>query len=186
MAFRESTDEQQLVRKMQQGDSKAMRTVYDRYVEYLTAVCSRYVVCDDFIHDVLQESFIQIFTNTDKFVYRGKGSLKAWMSKIVVNEALKFLKKNEKFDTVQYERDLPDVIDEPDTDGVPADAIEEMIQQLPVGYRTVFNLVVFEGKSHKEIASLLNIKENTSASQFHRAKYMLAKMINDYTMINYE
>ena len=78
--------------------------------------------------------------------------------------------------------DLPEISDEDETDfeEIPASAILEMIQALPPGYRTVFNLYVFEEKSHKEIASILNITENTSASQLHRAKNILARQINEY------
>lgn len=176
-------NERELVRLIQQGDASAMKTVYCRYIEYLTAVCSRYVIYDDDTRDVLQDSFIKIFTSVDKFEYRGEGSLKAWMVRIVINESLKFLKKNERFDVIQYERDLPDAIDEPETDDIPASIIQNMIRQLPAGYRTVFNLYVFEEKSHKEIASILNIKESTSASQLHRAKDMLAKKIQEYKSV---
>lgn len=176
-------NERELVRLIQQGDASAMKTVYCRYIEYLTAVCSRYVIYDDDTRDVLQDSFIKIFTSIDKFEYRGEGSLKAWIVRIVINESLKFLKKNERFDVIQYEWDLPDAIDEPETDDIPASIIQNMIRQLPTGYRTVFNLYVFEEKSHKEIASILNIKESTSASQLHRAKDMLAKKIQEYKSI---
>lgn len=175
--------EQDLVKFMRQGDGKAMKTVYCRHIGYLTAVCSRYVIGDEDIKDVLQESFIKIFTSAGKFEYQGEGSLRAWMTRIVVNEALKFLKSKDKLDTVLYEWDLPDAIDddeEPSVGDVPASVIQAMIRELPVGYRTVFNLYVFEKKSHKEIASILHIKENTSASQFHKAKRLLAKGIKEY------
>lgn len=176
-------DEQEIVRLIRQGDEVAMKELYDCHIEYLTAVCSRYIICEEDIKDVLQDSFIKILTSIDRFEYRGQGSLKAWMTRVVVNESLKFLKKNERLNTIQYEWDLPDAIDEedePDTRNVPASVVQEMIRQLPAGYRTVFNLYVFEQKSHKEIAALLNIKENTSASQLCRAKDMLAKRINEY------
>ena len=122
----------------------------------------------------------------DKFEYRGEGSLRAWASRIVVNESLKFLKKNEKQNLIEQEENIPDIPDdeEPDTAEVSAEVIQEMIRQLPVGYRTVFNLYVFENKSHREIAELLHIKEDSSASQFHRAKNILAKQINQYKSQN--
>ena len=72
------------------------------------------------------------------------------------------------------------IVRSPDTGDLPAEVIQEMIRKLPIGYRTVFNLYVFENKSHKEIATLLHIKEATSASQFHRAKNLLAKQIKQY------
>ena len=186
MTFSEKDNEFELLQLVRKGDSSAMKELYRRYIQYLTAVCSRYIITEADLKDVLQESFIKIFTSIDKFEYRGDGSLKAWMARIVVNESLKLLKSNERFDFVQNEWDLPEVEheedNEPDTDDVPAQAIQEMIRELPTGYRTVFNLYVFENKSHKEIASILNIKENTSASQLHKAKNKLAEMINAYKM----
>lgn len=175
---------------MRQKDPSAIKIIYSYYVDILSAVCSRYIICDEDVKDVLQDSFIKIFTSMDTFEYRGAGSIKAWLVRIVVNESLKFLKKNEKTDFLQYESDLPDAIDEdkdePDARNVPSDLILDMIRLLPIGYRTVFNLFVFEKKSHKEIANLLNITESTSTSQLYRAKKMLAKWINEYNEAAYE
>lgn len=110
------------------------------------------------------------------------------MTRIVVNEALKFIKGRKLIDTMPLNStsDMCDDIEDPDTDSVPASVIQEMIRELPVGYRTIFNLYVFEDKSHKEIASMLGIKENSSASQLHRAKNILATKINDYKSRKYE
>lgn len=159
-----------------------MKALYCQYAEYLTAVCSRYIISPEDVRDILHDSFIKIFTSIDQFEYRDVGSLRAWITRIVVNESLKSLKRDEKFTNVQDENDFPTAVDdsEPDTDNVPASVIQAMIRQLPTGYRTVFNLYVFEAKSHKEIAEMLNIKEDTSASQLHRAKSMLAKQINEF------
>ncbi len=104
------------------------------------------------------------------------------MSKIVVNESLSSLRRSVRFDVLDSIPETePDYDSPPDPLRVPPDVLERMIHELPAGYRTVFNLYVFENKSHKEIASLLGIKENSSASQFNRAKKILAKKINDYT-----
>ena len=73
-------------------DHAAMKAIYDRYVEYLAAACARYVGDENDRKDVLQEAFIKIFTSLDKFEFRGEGSFKAWMVRIAVNEALRFLK----------------------------------------------------------------------------------------------
>lgn len=175
--------EKELLRKIIRGDINAMRSFYENYSGYLTAVCSRYISNQDDIKDVLQESFIKIFKAIANFEYKGAGSLRAWSSRIVVNESLKFLKKNEKMNLVSSPSwDLPDMAEEedPDFDEIPTSTILEMIRSLPTGYRTVFNLYIFEQKSHKEIASILNITENTSASQLHRAKGLLAKQIIAY------
>jgi|LFRM01.1.fsa_nt_gb RNA polymerase sigma-70 factor (ECF subfamily) len=184
MTLSEKDNEFELLQRVRKGESSAMKEIYHHHIPYLTAVGARYIIAEADLKDVLQESFIKIFTSIDKFEYRGVGSLKAWMSRIVVNESLKLLKSKERFDFVQNEWELPEVENEEnspsDLDDIPAKAIQEMIRELPTGYRTVFNLYVFENKSHKEIASILNIKENTSASQYHKAKNRLAEEINKY------
>lgn len=183
MSMLEEKDrEQELLRKILSGDVVAMKEFYHHYAGYLTTVCSRYIANTDDIKDILQESFLKIFKSISKFTYKGAGSLKAWSSRIVVNESLKFLKKNESLHIVNSPIwDLPDITEEdPDIEEIPTSVILEMIRALPVGYRTVFNLYIFEEKSHKEIAAILNITENTSASQLYRAKSILAKQINEY------
>ena len=157
-----------------------MRLLYDRYIGYLTAVCSRYVVDSAAVKDILQDAFVKVFSKLDGFEYRGEGSLKAWMSRIVVNDSLKSLRGAGR---LKYVDELPDTEGDGEIEGmpdVPVRELAEMIKSLPDGYRTVFNLFVFEKKSHREIAGLLGIKEDSSASQFFRARAMLAKKIKDY------
>ena len=158
-----------------------MRTVYSTYVRYLAAICSRYIVNDEDVKDVLQDSFLKIFSSITSVEYRGKGSLKGWITRITVNETLKFLQKNNRFEFVEIseqEHDKP--AEEPDVDALPSSVLFQLIRELPDGYRTIFNLYVIENKSHKEIAKLLDIKESTSASQLHRAKSLLATKIRRY------
>ena len=175
--------EAELLNLVRSGDASGMRAFYERYVGFLTAVCSRYVPDRAAVKDILQEVFVKVFDRIGSFEYRGEGSVKAWMHRIVVNDSLKFLRANGK---MKYVDDLPDVEDEqmdslPD---VPVSVVAEMIKSLPDGYRTVFNLFVFEKKSHREIAELLGIKEDSSASQFFRARAMLAKKIKEYVKKN--
>ncbi len=156
-----------------------MRSFYERYAGYLTAVCSRYVVDRTNVKDILQEAFIKVFQSLDRFEYRGEGSVKAWITRIVVNDSLKYLRTSSRLNFVD---DLPDIPedDEPTLPQIPPAVVQEMIKALPDGYRTVFNLYVFEKKSHKEIASMLGIKEDSSASQFFRARAQLAKNVKAY------
>ena len=173
--------EQQLVSLFKKGNYQAMNKLYMEYADYLTGVCARYISNEDTLKDVLQESFIKIFTQIHQFEYRGKGSLKAWITKIVINEALIQLQKDKMFLTFLQGptlNELPD--EEPDTDDLNAETLLSFVRQLPPGYRAVFNLFVIEEKSHKEIAEILHIKPDTSASQFARARQMLAKMIRTY------
>ena len=161
------------------GDPAGMRSFYERYAGYLTAVCYRYVVDRTNVKDILQEAFIKVFQSLDRFEYRGEGSVKAWITRIVVNDSLKYLRTSSRLNFVD---DLPDIPedDEPTLPQIPPAVVQEMIKALPDGYRTVFNLFVFEKKSHREIASLLGIKEDSSASQFFRARAMLARNIKNY------
>jgi RNA polymerase sigma-70 factor (ECF subfamily) len=158
-----------------------MRELYNAYAWYLTAVCHRYITDRDEAKDILQDAFIKVFSQMDRFEYRGEGSLRAWMTRILVNDALKALRKKPVFSLVD---NYPDVAEEDDSDpgfaDVPMPVIMDMIRSLPDGYRTVFNLFVFENKSHKEIADLLGIRENSSCSQYFRARALLAKQIKEY------
>ena len=176
--------ERGLVEQARKGDRGAMKRIYDCYSRYLAATCSRYLPGESDLRDVLQDSFVKIFSSLDKFEFRGEGSLKAWMRQVSVNEALKLIRRRKRNDTVEYKWDLPDTQEEddpePDVAEVPPSVIQKMIQALPEGYRTVLNLYAFEEKSHKEIAGLLGISESTSASQLHRARALLARQINEY------
>ncbi len=165
------------------GDARGQRELYERYAGYLTAVAQRYLGRDDAVKDVLQDSFVSIFQKFGRFQYRGEGSLKAWVTRIVVNGALHELRDGKKTVAVdQLPEPEPDI--EPEVDDVPAAVLQRMIRNLPDGYRTVFNLYVFEQMSHKEIASLLGIKEDSSASQLLRAKARLARQIQEYKKTN--
>lgn len=170
--------EQHIVELFARGDSRAMDVLYTHFADYLTGVCARYVPQQDDMRDVLQEALIKIFTTIGSFRYRGRGSLKAWMARITVNEALMFLRGKRRLSFVDTEDEIPDVPEEPpDTSALTADMVAEAIARLPDGYRTVFNLYAIEGRSHKEIAAALGIRPDTSASQYHRAKAMLARIL---------
>lgn len=178
-------DEQNIARRIASGDQQASRALYDHTVAHMASVCGRYVSNPEDVRDVLQEAYIDIFGRIDAFHFRGEGSLRAWMARVVANKAIDFLRQKMKTDEFIVTDTLPDVPDAlPDDDvdigGVSADVVYEMIRQLPPGYRAVFNLFVFEHLTHREIAQRLGIRENSSASQFHRAKALLAERIRQY------
>ena len=175
-------DEQRLVERLQKGDKSAAREFYARYANSLAGVCMRYIADEEDLKDVLQNAFVHIFSHMAGLEYRGAGSLLAWAKKVVVNESLKFLRTKEHFESIQDNYDIADESEDdvPSISDIPADALPLMLSRLPIGYRTVLNLYVFEGKSHQEIADLLDIKKDTSASQLHKAKKMMAKMIKKY------
>ncbi|MBR2206308.1 MAG: sigma-70 family RNA polymerase sigma factor [Prevotella sp.] len=178
-------EEQRLVKRLQEGDKAAAREFYTRYGGSLAGVCVRYIADEEDVKDVIQNALVHIFSHITDFKYRGKGSLEAWVVRIAVNESLKFLRTKDQHELLQPDYDI---VDESDDDlsisDIPPDIIRQMLNRLPTGYRTVLNLYVFEGKSHKEIATLLGIKKDSSASQFHKAKKMLAQMIRKYNNNN--
>ena len=176
--------EKKIAEGIRKGSHAAMKELYDEWSGYLFALCLRYIPDRETASDILQDSFVKIFTNAGSFSYKGPGSLKAWISRVTVNEALQYLRKRKSGEMLEYKDNLPDVSeDEPednDIGAIPAGELQKMIEELPEGYRTIFNLFVFEEMSHKEIAASLGISESTSASQYHRARKLLAKKIKEY------
>lgn len=166
---------------MSKDDSSAKKALYCTYAGYLTGVCTRYLSDQDDVKDVLHDSFLHIFASMASFEYRGPGSLKAWLTRIVINESLQFIRHAYRSEILSatIESEVSEEDDPPRLEGISMETLHKLIRELPPGYRTVFNLYVFEEKTHKEIASLLNIKEASSASQFHRAKALLAAKINN-------
>ena len=175
-------EEQRLVKRLQEGDKTAAREFYTLYANSLAGVCMRYIADEEDLKDVLQNALARIFSHIAEFEYRGAGSLLAWAKRVVVNESLKFLRTKEHYEVLQQNYEVAEVADENilSLNDIPPNVIREMLSRLPTGYRTVLNLYVLEGKSHQEIATLLGIEKGTSASQLHKAKRMLAKMIRKF------
>jgi RNA polymerase sigma-70 factor, ECF subfamily len=123
------------------------------------------------VEDVLVVSFTRVFSNIRRFEYRGESSLEKWIKTIVINEAIRFCKAN---DRIRYEEELPEYYPEAtynsELSGIDTDQVYSIIEALPAGYRMVFNLFALEGYSHKEISELLGITENTSKSQLRKAR----------------
>ena len=178
-------EEQRLVKRLQEGDKTAAREFYTRYGGSLAGVCVRYIADEEDVKDVIQNALVHIFSHITDFKYRGNGSLEAWVVRIAVNESLKFLRTKVQYELLQPDYDvIDDSEDDPSVRDIPPDIIRQMLNRLPTGYRTVLNLYVFEGKNHQEIARLLGIKKDSSASQLLRAKSMLAQMIRKYNNNN--
>ena len=187
MLWLADNDEKRIARGVAKGDKRAMRALYALVAGSMSSACRRYIPQDDDAQDVVQDAFLSIITHIGDFVYQGKGSLRAWATRIAVNQALNFLKRQQQQPLLLNEELLGDLADDdspPDLYAMDADRLHALIRSLPDGYRTVFILYAIEGKSHREIAALLGIKENTSASQYHRAKAMLARQIKQYLSQN--
>ena len=166
-----------LIEPCKRGDRAAQKALFDALAPKMYAVCLRYM--DDTMNaeDVLQEGFITLFTKLDS--YSGEGSFEGWARKIFVNTALMSLRKKDILN-LSDDIDLAGEVDSGWTTPVQQLSYKELmklISGLSPGFRTVFNLYVLEGYSHKEIAEALGISENTSRSQLQRARTLLQQMI---------
>lgn len=171
-------EEQELVKKCLRGNKKAQKRLFDLYAPQMMTICNRYANRDDQAIDMLQEGFIKVFSNLEKF--SSSGSLGGWIRTVMVNNCLTILRKDKKFS-------FNENIEDHDEGTSSADALSQMgfqeltllISSLPTGYRTVFNMYAVEGYSHKEIADKLEISESTSKTQYRKAKLRLQKLIQE-------
>ncbi len=169
-------------------DKSAVGDLYDRHVPRLLSICLRYTGNREDAEDVLHNGFIKIIKNIGRFNTRNDHSMEAWMKKIIVNTALNHLRdhKKEKFflslDGDYSGMQIAEEAPEEAFNGlkVSKDELIKMVCDLPTGYRTVFNLYVMEGYSHKQIAKLLGCSENTSKSQLSKARAFLRKQLEFY------
>jgi RNA polymerase sigma factor (sigma-70 family) len=178
-------DEEIIVKGCREGKRTAQKQLYEKYVSSMLAICLRYSKSRDEAEDLIQEGFLKIFQNIN--TYRNHGSLEGWIKRIMINHALNQYKKNRKIPFAEdvetiNENEILSVHDEPEyIEPVPSETLLAMIQSLPEGYRMVFNLYVFEGYSHKEIAEAMNFSENTSKTQLMKARRQLQNKIFEYT-----
>jgi RNA polymerase sigma factor (sigma-70 family) len=157
-----------------QGQRQAQKQLYDQHSSKMFALCLRYTGSQEEAEDLLQEGFIKVFNNLVQ--YKGEGSFEGWIRRIFVNSAVEFLRKrNLKPRMVDHLNVDVEIEHSSGFDKLSLSDLLQMIQKLPPGYRTIFNLYVIEGYSHKEISQLLHISEGTSKSQLARAKMILQK-----------
>lgn len=167
-----------ILEQFKKGDRKAFDAVYAAFSAAMFGVCLRYTRCHDDAQDVLQEAFIRIYRSSDQYT-PGK-PLAAWIKTIVINAALTYIKVNYRFEL--HEDDA--FFDEQQEISVPAEDSEQLkrhllhiLNELPDGYRTVFNLFVIENLTHKEIAEHLGVSENTSKTQYFKARRMIHQLL---------
>lgn len=170
--------ESDLVKGCIGGDRRYQEALYNQYSPKMYAVCLRYCNNSNDAQDVLQEGFVKVFRNLERF--RGEGSFEGWMRRIFVNTAIEHFRKKITVATI------PEAAENTfeDKDWTAFDRLSEkdilaMIRELSPGYRTIFNMYVVEGYSHKEIGEILGISEGTSKSQLARARIILQKAIEN-------
>lgn len=161
---------------------RAQRQLYEHFAPAMLGICFRYTKSLADAEDVLQEGFVKVFNRLDQ--YRYEGDIGAWIRKVMVNTALNYLKKNRKY---QYDLSFGEMLLHPVSDDDPAVTLQtkelaELIRQLPTGFQLIFNLHAIEGYSHIEIAAMLGIADGTSRSQYARARALLIKWIDKFSM----
>jgi len=173
------TDHRQLVKNCLKGKAAAEKQLYDEFASAMLGVCYRYTKSLQDAEDVLQEGFVRVFKFLNQ--YNEEGELGGWIRRIMVNTALNYLKKSKKyqhdllFEATELHlitNDNPEVI-------LNVKELAQLIRQLPTGYQTIFNLYAIEGFSHPEIGQMLGISENTSRSQYMRARHLLISWITN-------
>ncbi len=166
----------QLIKSAKKGKQKAIRQLYEQYVQAMYNTCIRMLGNKHDAEDVVQEAFISAFNNLQRF--DENNHFGAWLKRIVINKAIDFLRTTKRnFIDVDEVAIAANDDNEPDNINIDFTELNKHIQTLPEKARVVFNLYLLEGYRHKEIAEMLNISESTSKSQYTRAKQLLKQKI---------
>lgn len=175
-------DYNQLLKDCLKQKPEAQRMLYEHFAPSMLGVCFRYTKSMDDAEEILQEGFVKVFSRLNQF--KGDGELGGWIRKIMVNTALTYLKTNQKYryDLSYDETPLHLVSTENPAVDLQTKELAELIRQLPTGFQTIFNLYAVEGYKHAEIASMLGISEGTSRSQYARARILLIKWIEKFSV----
>ena len=176
-------DIRQTIEDAIKGHRPAQKQLYHCYAAAMLGVCYRYTKSIEDAEDVLQDGFIKMFNNLER--YRNEGEFGAWLRRIMVNSCINYLKKNNRYnrDFVFSDKELAPVEhasaeDNPESK-LNAKELVSLVRQLPVGYQTIFNLHAVEGYSHVEIGHTLGISDSTSRTQFLKARTLLKKWITE-------
>ncbi len=164
--------EAQLIAALKRGESRAHKVLYERFSGKMLAVCTRYCANRDDAEEVMLDGFMRVFEKIQQF--REDGSFEGWIRRVMVTESLMFLRKNKQWRQEISLEEIPVELDYAWADtSLNENDLLRVINQLPDGYRTVFNLYAIEGYNHAEIADMLGISEGTSKSQLSRARLLL-------------
>ena len=171
---------EELAKKSLQNDRIAQRLLYESLAGKMLTVCNRYVGDRETARDVMHDGFIRLFEKLESF--SGTGSFEGWARRIFVNTALTHLRKSNILRFSEPIDDLSSMSSLPfsELDAFSTEDLLKCIASMPPGFRAVFNLFAIEGYSHDEIAQILRISENTSRSQYVRARQWLQKRLKDY------
>lgn len=167
------------------GEKKAFDQVYSAYSGAMYGICLRYARCADDAQDMFQEAFIRVYKYAH--TYEIGQSFPAWMKTVFINASLSYIHKNYRFELKEEDAYFDRLYEEedqfePEEQNSLKKKLLQIMSQLPDGYRTIFNLFVIDNLTHKEIAEYLNISENTSKTQYFKAKKMIQQLLNAETI----
>ncbi len=166
-----------LIQGCKRNDRMAQKQLYNRYVGMLYRLSLRYVKVVNDAEDCTSEAFVKVFEKLPTFEYKEINSFEVWIKQIVINQSLMCLRKRNDYQMIDVEEAFEIGEDFPIEQEIDAQTVLKIICRLPDGYRTVFNLYAIEGYTHVEISKMLNISENTSKSQLHKARKMLMERL---------
>ena len=168
---------QKAIEGCRRQDRISQKYIFDKWSDGMLMVCMRYVKTLPDAEELMLNGFYSFYRSIDRFIYSGDNSIGGWLKKIMVNECLMFLRKKGELKIVEEKYAADAGKDDELLEKISAAEIFKLIVTMPAGYRTIFNLFVIEGYSHKEIAAMLGISESTSKSQLNKAKAMLQKKL---------
>lgn len=172
-------DKEKLKKKFVRGNKKAFDLIYSQYADAMYTICRRYTLNEDEAADILQDAFIKIYEKRELF--DPKYELSAWIKRIVINEAINHYRVNKRFDLVEdenYFEEAEETIELADCGNIKT-VLMDLIDELPTGYRTVFNMYVLDNLTHPEIAEFLGVSVNTSKTQLSKARKMLISKLEE-------
>jgi RNA polymerase sigma-70 factor (ECF subfamily) len=179
-------NEKQLIKKCIGGDRRAQKRLYETHCGKMLSVCRQYVAPIENAEDIMIKGFFKAFNKLDSFNHQG--SFEGWLRRIMVRDCIDFLRKKDPFQYSEEvcEEKLGEVDEEIPTYGISLDTIQECIDELPTGYRSVFIMCCLDGYKHREIAEILGVSENTSKTQYRKARLILKEKLESFRQKQYE
>ena len=176
-------NENKLIQKAIKNNRKAQNVLYELHAPKMLSVCRYYIRDVHFAEEVMLNGFLKVFSNLKKF--KKEGSFEGWIRKIMVRESISFLRQQKNIEFTVEEVDIKSNFSITINTKFEAEEIQQLIDDLPEGYRIVFNMSVIEGYKHHEIAKILNISEGTSKSQLFKARKLLQQKIKEINKTSY-
>ncbi len=168
-------NEAKLINSAKKGQRNSQRVLFDIHAPKMLSICRYYIKDVQYAEDVMLKGFLKVFSNLNKF--RNEGSFEGWIRRIMVNECISFLRQMKQVEFVTDDFSKHDEVALQTDVELETQTIQNLIDQLPEGYKIVFNMYALEGYKHHEIARILNISEGTSKSQLYKARKMLQQQL---------